>query len=493
MLQKFATATLFLFFLTTLLHAADQPQWGQSFSRNMISSEKKLPDSFDIETGRNIKWKAKLGSQTYSTPVIANGKVFIGTNNDDPRDTKYKGDKGVLYCLNEKDGSLIWQLVVPKVRTSKYWDWPREGICSPATVEGDFVYIVSNRGEVMCLDINGLADGNAGPFKDEAKLLAEPGEPPLKLSKTDADIIWVFDMISELNVRQHDGAHSSLLTRGNYIYANTSNGVDDEHQEIHSPDAPSLIVLDKRTGKRVAQDDLKIGNRIFHSTWSSPTLGTINGKNSILFGGGDGILYAFDAVSSPKEKLIKLWNYDGDPTAPKDSVHKYMKNREISPSNIKSMPVFKDNRVYLTLGGDIWWGKRTSWLKCIDTSTARKGISPTELWSFEMTKHCCATPAISNGLVFVGDTNKEFHCLDANTGEPYWSHTLNGDVWASALVADGKVYIGTRRGDFWIFEASEKKNILFQTKFDDEINATTMAANGVLYVATMEYLYAIAK
>mgnify|MGYP005859919927 CR=1 FL=1 len=108
-----------------------------------------------------------------------------------------------------------------------------------------------------------------------------------------------------------------------------------------------------------------------------------------------------------------------------------------------------------------------------------------------MAHHCCATPAIAAGLVFVGDAGGTFHCVDAETGQPYWTHDLKGDIWASALVADGKVYIGTRRGEFTVFAAVKTKQILHSVRFDSVLNATAVAANGVLYVASMEYLYAI--
>ena len=69
-------------------NASDQPQWGQAWSRNMVSDERGLPDSFDPKTGKNIKWSAELGTETHSTPVVARGRVYIGTNNGHPRDSK---------------------------------------------------------------------------------------------------------------------------------------------------------------------------------------------------------------------------------------------------------------------------------------------------------------------------------------------------------------------------------------------------------------------
>src|SRR5262249_45363220 len=138
---------------STALHAADQPQWGEAWTRNMVSSERGLPDSFDPATGRNIKWIAPLGTQSHSTPIVAGGRVFIGTNNEVPRDPRITGDRGVMLCLDEKDGHLLWQLTVPKRDEDQYFDWPKTGMASPVTVDGERAYLVSNRGEVLCLDV----------------------------------------------------------------------------------------------------------------------------------------------------------------------------------------------------------------------------------------------------------------------------------------------------------------------------------------------------
>lgn len=500
--------------------ANDQPQWGQRHTRNMVSEERNLPDTFDPKTGKNIKWSAALGTETHSTAVIANGRVLIGTNNGHPRDVRRQGDRGVLMCFDEKDGRLCWQLVVPKITISPWWDWPHSGICSPATVEGDRVYVVSNRGEVMCLDLQGLANGNDGPFRDEAAHAVPPGEAAIELGPLDADILWLLDMPNQLGVRQHDAAHCSILLYGQYLYVNTSNGVDDTHHKITAPDAPSLVVIDKTTGRLVAQDHERIGPRIFHSTWASPALGEVNGQPLVIFAGGDGVIYAFAALKSPPAAdapsavasagaaelrpaqptnavaaLKKVWQFDCDPTAPKEDVHRYNGNRRESPSNVKSIPVFCDNRVYVTVGGDLWWGKNQAWLKCID-ATKTGDITPTgEVWSYPLERHCMATPAVRDGLAFAADCGQKIHCVDAQTGQPYWTHEAGGELWASPLVADGKVYVGTRRGVFWVLAASKAKKVL--SKIDlgvdqgEAISSTAVAANGVLYFATMSRLYAV--
>ena len=527
--------------------SADQPQWGQAWSRNMVSAEKRLPESFDPKTGRNIKWVARLGTQSHSTPIVAGGRVYIGTNNGEPRDPKHKGDRGVFMCFDEKTGALLWQLVVPKRDEDAYMDWPDTGMSSPATVKGNRVYFTDNRGEVVCLDTKGLANGNDGPFRDEGAhmtSLSTNGMPPkpvagaetrpqqlrpppdgvlLKPGPLDADIIWIFDLVSEAGIWPHDGAHSSILIHGNYLYLNTATGVDNTHKRIRTPDAPSLVVLDKRTGQLLARDDEHIAPDIFHATWSSPSLAEVNGRPLIFFCGGNGVVYAFEPLNNPSASslpvrrggggrrpgegkvatLKKVFQFDFDPTAPKKEVHKYNTNRRESPSNIFGMPVFHRNRLYVAGGGDIWWGKNEAWLKCIDVVALTRPDGhplPTDgrgtggeglLWSYPLEKHVMSTPAVHDGLVFIADCGRTFHCVDAETGKPYWTTEIKGEVWASPLVADGKVYLGTRSGDFYVFAASTEKRLIRAIECGDPISGTATAANGVLYVATMRNLYAV--
>ena len=141
--------------------ALDWPMWGRDSSRNMVSDEKNLPDSFDpgrlkgaseeidMATTKNVRWVAKLGSQAYGNPTVAGGKVYVGTNNESPRNPNLKGDRGVMMALDEKTGKFLWQLAVPKLGTGKVSDWEYLGICSPPTVEGNRIYLVTNRCEVI--------------------------------------------------------------------------------------------------------------------------------------------------------------------------------------------------------------------------------------------------------------------------------------------------------------------------------------------------------
>ena len=482
--------------------AADQPQWGQAWSRNMVSEETGLPESFDPQTGRNIQWSAELGTETHSSPVVAEGRVYIGTNNGHPRDPAQQGDRGVLMCFDEKTGRFLWQLVFPKRDEDIYFDWPNSGISSPVTVEGDRVYFVNNRGEVLCLEVQTGA-APAAP-EDERTALVRPSDAP-----REPRIVWRFDLPTGAGIWSHDAAHSSIIIRGDYLYLNTGTGVDNTHRRIRTPDAPSLVVLDKHTGHLLARDNEHIAPNIFHSTWSAPSLATVNGRPLVFFAAGNGIVYAFEPLpngvtgNDPSAQqpatpplqspafLRKVWQFDFDPAAPKTNVHRYNSNRHESPSNFYGMPVFYNNRLYVAGGGDIWWGKNEAWLKCLDAAGSGDVTTNGLVRSYPLQKHVLSTPAVYRGLVFIADIGHTFHCVDADTGKPYWTHELPGEVWASPLAADGKVYLGTRSGSFYIFAASKEKKVLSTIDLGRSISSTAVAANGVLYLATMSHLYAV--
>ena len=101
------------------------------------------------------------------------------------------------------------------------------------------------------------------------------------------------------------------------------------------------------------------------------------------------------------------------------------------------------------------------------------------------------TPAVSDGMVFIADAARTVHCIDAASGKPLWTHDAKGEFWGSALIADGKVFIGSRKGDFLVFAAGREKKVLASLDLGSPMSATPVAANGTIYVATMKQLFAI--
>ncbi len=442
--------------------------WGGTPQRNMVSSMKNLPVSWDIKTGKNVKWKADLGSQSYGNPVVAAGKVFVGTNNENPRNPAIAGDKGVLMCFRESDGKFLWQAVSNKLATGQVNDWPYQGVCSSPLVEGNRLYYVTNRGELVCLDTEGFLDGkNDGPFTEE----------PYK-SPTDADIIWKLDMMAELGVFQHNMANSSPVAHGDLLFLETSNGHDDSHAKIPSAQAPSFIAVSKISGKVVWQDNSP-GDRILHGQWSSPALGLVNGIMQVFFPGGDGWLYGFNALTGEK-----LWKFDLNP---KDAVWPKTRNDPIST------PVFYGNRIYLANGQDPEHGEGIGHMYAIDP-TRRGDITETgRVWHYEKIRRTLSTAAIADGLVYIPDFSGFLHCLDLNTGKPYWTYDLLAAVWGSPLVADGKVYLGDEDGDVVVLQAGKEPRLLKENTMGSSVYSSPVPANGVLYIMNRSELYALSN
>jgi len=507
----------------TATAAHDWPQWGGSDGRNMVASAVSLPKQFtpgqkrpdgtgiDLKTTEHVRWTAHLGSHVYASPTIADGRVFIGTNDSCLHDARYEETGGgLLMCLDEATGKTLWNLVVRGMErtpaTRKYANHLQVGICSPATVEGGRVYIVTNRAEVLCLDVQGMANGNDGPYTDERHYTRGADQPPVAIGPGDADIIWRFDMLHELPIFPHDANCSAVLVHGDVLYVGTANGVDDEVTPF--PAGPSLIALDKHTGRLLGYDGAKIGTRVFHGQWSSPSFGQVGKQGLVFFGGGDGICYAFEALEHAPDRPVVLkcaWSCDCNPPEyrfrdgkPIDywdgNARTSDSNKDdgsyVGPSEIIATPVFYKNRVYVAIGQDPTHGRGRGMLNCID-ATRRGDISKSgRIWTFDKLDRTMSTVSISNGLLYIADHPGRLYCLDAETGECYWVYDTKQQVWGSTLVADGKIYLGTQKA-LWVFAAGKEKRVLNQVRLGSPVWATPVAAGDTLYVASQRYLWAV--
>ena len=447
------------------LISQDWPMWGGMPQRNMISPMKGLPDTWDVKTGKNIKWKVQIGSTSYGNPVVADGKIFLGTNNANPRNPEIDGDKGVLMCFRESDGRFLWQAVSDKLDSGGDNDFPDQGVCSSPIVEGKRLYYVNNRAELVCLDTEGFLDGkNDGPFQDEARK-----------GPTDADIIWKLDMMKELGVYQRHMANSSPVIWEDLVFLETSNGASDE--KIPAPKAPSFIVVNKNTGKIVWQDNSP-GEGILRGQWSSPALGKVDDILQVVFAGGDGWLYGFNARTGEK-----LWKFDMNP---KNAVWPKTRNYGVST------PVFSGGKVFMSVGQDPDSGNGIGHAYCIDPSQRGDITSSGKVWQYDKLSRSISTAAVVDGLAFIADFKGMLHCLDIKTGNPYWTYDMTASVWGSPLVVDGKVYLGDQDGDIAILKAGTEMMKISEIDMGNSVYSTPVPANGVLYIMTPSDLYAIA-
>ncbi len=452
---------------------AQVAMFGGDPSRNMADDAKGLPTKFDPESGLNIKWVSTLGSQSYGGPTVGGGKVYVGTNNEGLRNPKLTGDRGVLLAFDANDGKFLWQAAFPKLSAGRVNDWPLQGICSTPAVDGDRLYYVSNRAEVICADTEGFLDKeNDGPVTDEADK-----------SDIDQDVVWKFDMIKELDVFPHNLAAGNPLIVDDVLYTVTANGVDEGHINIPSPDAPSFLALDKKTGKLLWSSNLP-GEKILHGQWSNASYGVIKGRPQVVFAGGNGWLYSFE----PKTGKL-LWTFDCNP---KDAVWKI--GGAGTRNYIIATPVIWDDKVYIGMGQDPEHGEANGHLYAVDATMEGDVTGKAVVWhrGGEDFHRTLSTVAIDgNGILYASDLSGHLYALDAKTGQLYWKHDVFAAIWGSPYVADGKVYLGDEDGDVVVLKAGKTKEVLYEVNMGSSVYTTPVAKDGVLYISTRSKLYAI--
>jgi outer membrane protein assembly factor BamB len=534
----------------TAKSSVDWPQWGGTSLRNNTPEGTNIPSEwaigeFDYRTGawnpegsKNVKWVSRLGSQTYGNPVVAGGKVYVGTNNSGGWLKRYppEQDLGCLLCFRAEDGKFLWQHSSEKLPTGRVHDWPLQGICCAPLVEGDRLWFVTSRGEVRCLDTEGFYDGeNDGPFTEEENE-----------NKDEADVIWDFDMMKEMGVSQHNMADCSITAAGDILFVCTSNGVDVEHNYIPAPKAPSFFAMNKNT-KEVLWTDASPGLNILHGQWSSPAYAVLGGTPQVIFGGGDGWLYSFAPEGNGEGDAKLLWRFDCNPKSSHYSLLKATRN------HIIGTPVIHDGLVYVAVGEDPEHGEGGGHLWCIDPKKrgdvspelafnsadpekpiehkrlqavesekgdfARPNPNTAAVWhysevdldgnkkaSFEETMHrTMGSAAIKDGVLYIADASGLFHCLDAKTGRRHWAYDMLSASWGSPLIVEDKVYVGDEDGEVAIFRHSADPNVAMKDvdgemkPYYGEINmansvySTPIVADNVLYISNRTHLFAIAE
>lgn len=352
----------------------------------------------------------------------------------------------------------------------------------------------------------------------------------------EADEIWKFDMMTKLKVSQHNMCACSVTAYGDILFVNTSNGVDESHINIPSPDAPSFVAMDKNTGE-VLWTDASPGLNILHGQWSSPAVGELGGVVQVIFAGGDGWVYSFAANKGQDGKPELLWKFDANP-----KMSEWILGGRGTRNNIIATPVLYNQRVYVAVGQDPEHGPGEGHLWCIDP-TKRGDISPQlavrvddrsksiphrrikavneangevaidnansgVIWhydqqdldgdgkiAFEEVMHrSCGTVAIKDGLLYISDFSGIFHCLDADTGKAHWTYDMLAAAWGSPLIVDGKVYIGDEDGEVAVFtNSAQPQEPLAEVSMMNSVYSTPIISHNVMYIANRTHLFAIQK
>ncbi len=442
--------------------------------------------------GEYVVWRVKSGKD-HGPLVVKDGKLLVGTNNGYSREGTYayaprvKGDRGIFLCLSAVDGELLWLSPHKRLKHRSH-DIPNQAIRSRPWIDGDKVYYVSNRGELMCVDLNGFRDReNDGPHRKEKN------SGPI-----DVDVLWALDMPRELGVFKRDAGDvsnptSSPLVVGDLVYCVTGNGAYGYGRSgeplVPKPDAPSFLAVNKFTGEVVWSSNLP-GKNILYGQWSSPVHVEVAGHGQVVFPGGDGWLYAFEPLTG---ELV--WKVDAnDPHATQWSPPPHG-NHNVRFFTVGT-PIVYQGTVFASLSSDIEHGGPNVRSPVFAVDPRHRGDATDEaiLWKFadKDFNHTVASVAIADDVLYTVSIGGVLFALDATSGNKLWQAQLaeSPQEYNSPFVHAGKVYVGAC-DRLYVFAAGREKNCVGKYEFSGRVCYAPVTDGQRLYVGTRGHVWAL--
>ena len=275
------------------------------------------------------------------------------------------------------------------------------------------------------------------------------------------------------------------------------------------PLSPSLIALDKHTGRLVAHDDEKISSRRVPRPMVVAVAGPSRSGRSWS---SSAAATACATPSTPSRRRAEHWRCCRKPgrstatrpstssaTASRSTIgngdkRKHRGNHDdwtyLGPNEIIGTPVFYNNRVYVAVGRTRSRPRTKGGLFCIDaTQTGDITNDRQDLVLRQLGRSLRPSRSPTDCSIWPTTSGRSI----AWTPRPASSAgctTRSADIWSSTLVADGKVYVGTRR-HFCVLAAGRQKQLLAEVRLGSQVRSTPAVADGVLYVASQRYLWAV--
>ncbi len=524
------------------IHASANDVWGNDPSHNMVIEAKGLPDKLDESA---LLWRMEHGAKYgYPMPTVIGKRVYFGTGRGGIIDPgfaqlplldagKKKKDEigtldkrcGTLTCLDLASGKGIWQVVLPCTTYDLSY-----GVCTTPVVEDNRFYILG-QDEIVCLDLNGLEDGNQGMnAEDELKFQTSfhgkqvvATDADTKLPPTSADILWTHGLW-QYDCWFEDATSCSPLIIGDQLWISTSSKNGTEQRQAKSKDAPKILVLDKMTGKLIARDRLPVPY-VFHGEWSSPSLVEVDGQKIVVFPDGYGQMHGLGMVEPAEDGAVvdipTLWTIDlnlkqyrytpdgkeicytedkrlfrrypksyPDDSTRWEGLRDRKEHRLTGPCEVIGMPVTIGNRIYVALGRDCYYtntreGKGR--LMCWEVTNPTQ--APKLLWeNLDVSRTQC-TASVKDGLLYIADMAGNLHCIDAETGKHVWKEELGGKIiLRSQMVADGKIYVAIGR-TMYVYKEGRTKQKISESKLKSD-PSTIEAADGLIIINTPRGVFA---
>lgn len=393
-----------------------------------------LPEAWDPEGGEgsNLVWKRDdIGSR--STPIAMNGRVY--TLCRDKPETREEGEK--IVCVDAATGETVWEQ-----RWNVYLsDVPDTRVAWSAVVgdpETGNVYALGVAGQLLCFR------GDSG------------------------ELVWEHSMHEEYGLLSTYGGRTNfpVIFEDNVIVSAVIIGWGEQAKPTHR-----YIAFDKYNGQPVWFE----GTKPFpeDTTYSAPVIGVFDGQASLVFGAGDGSVYAFQPRTGKT-----IWSYP------------------LSERGINTSPLVHDGKVFIGHSEENPGRTEMGALVCLDGATGK------EVWKNYENFVGKSPPIMAEDLLVACEDGGKLMLLDPQTGKLLFSRKVDTMMRGSPLYADGKLYVLTPNGRWWIFkiksegEGADRKVDLEEVHKlrlnREEGNGSPIVAYGRMYIPTSGALYCIA-
>lgn len=428
--------------LTTVAHAADPLDWPnwRGPNHNNTSDEANLPESWNPRGGEgsNLVWKSEaLASR--STPVVMNGRLYTLARAEPG--TELEGEK--VICADPETGEVIWEH-----RFNVYLSDVPDTRVAWSSVVGD-----PQTGRVY-------AQGVCGYF---CCLEGETGE-----------VVWSRSLHEELGLLSTYGGRTNfpLVYKDTVITSAVVIGWGDTPEwGLMAKPAHRYMAFDKATGElRWLSSTTLIPD---DTTYSTPALVELEGQDALVFGAGDGKVWAIKAATGEH-----IWNFP------------------LSRRGLNVPPVVGPNgRVYTGHSEENIVGSMMGAVVGIDGTMSGEITLDEALWIKPQAMVGKSGPLLIDGKVYAITDTAKMNIYDAETGEDLGRKALGRVMRGTPLYADGKIYACTNEGMFYILRPTDDGvEQLHRVRLsDEEVNASPIVSHGRIYLSTSHNLYCIGK
>jgi len=248
----------------------------------------------------------------------------------------------------------------------------------------------------------------------------------IALSK-DGKLLWHRDIGEEWGAfTTHGGRMASPIIDGNLliISAAVSNWGTESNR------SQRFIALDKRTGETVYVANP--GGRPYDTAYAVPTVATIEGQRMLICGLGDGGVYAMKPQTGEK-----LWGV------------------VLAKRGINTGVAVDGKYVIVSHGDENIDSTQRGMIAAVDAT--QRGDIKTFKWKVEGIMFPFSSPIIDGDRVYQIDDGSKMEGFDVNTGKELWKQQLGSVQEAPPVFADGKIYVGTDSGKFFILRPHQDR------------------------------------